>query len=101
MAVCSTQDNTTTIMSQLADTITVSNIIQMDTMNISSQLQSMPATWYPLFDICHFILAALAVRKEVGIPFSRSNPLATWLATMTASFAGSFIANPLLGETED
>jgi len=85
-------------MSQLADTITVSNIIQMDTMNISSQLQSMPATWYPLFDICHFILAALAVRKEVGIPFSRSNPLATWLATMTASFAGSFIANPLLGK---
>ena len=100
MAVCSTQDNTTTIMSQLADTITVSSI-PMDTMNISSQLQSMPATWAPLFDICHFILAALAVRKEVGIPFSRSNPLATWLATMTASFAGSFIANPLLGETED
>jgi len=85
-------------MSQLTDTITVSTIKHMDIMKISSQLQSMPATWAPLFDICHFILAALAVRKEVGIPFSRSNPLATWLATMTASFAGSFIANPLLGK---
>jgi hypothetical protein len=37
------------------------------------------------------------IRKEVGVPFSRRNPLATWLATLTASFAGSMIANPLLG----
>jgi len=64
----------------------------------ASQLQSLPSAWSPLFDICHFILAALAVRKEVGLGFSRSNPLATWLATMTASFAGSMIANPLLGK---
>merc|ERR1712055_835053 len=64
----------------------------------ASQLQSLPSAWSPMFDICHFILAALAVRKEVGVPFSRSNPLATWLATMTASFAGSMIANPLLGK---
>merc|ERR1711862_548208 len=64
----------------------------------ASQLQSLPCAWSPLFDICHFILAALAVRKEVGVGFSRSNPLATWLATMTASFAGSMIANPLLGK---
>jgi len=64
----------------------------------ASQLQGLPTAWAPLFDICHFILAALAVRKEVGVPFSRSNPLATWLATMTASFAGSIIANPLLGK---
>merc|ERR1712013_730389 len=46
----------------------------------ASQLQSLPSAWSPLFDICHFILAALAVRKEVGHGFSRSNPLATWLA---------------------
>jgi len=64
----------------------------------ASQLQSLPSAWSPLFDICHFILAALAVRKEVGVGFSRSNPLATWLATMTASFAGSMIPNPLLGK---
>merc|ERR1711909_258900 len=64
----------------------------------ASQLQSLPSAWSPLFDICHLILAALAVRTEVGVGFSRSNPLATWLATMTASFAGSMIANPLLGK---
>jgi len=64
----------------------------------AAYLQSLPTAWAPVFDICHFILAALAVRKEVGLPFSRSNPLATWLATMTASFAGSMIANPLLGK---
>jgi len=64
----------------------------------ASQLQALPANWSPYFDLCHFILAALAVRKEVGLPFSRSNPLATWIATLTASFAGSMIANPLLGK---
>jgi len=64
----------------------------------ASQLQGLPSAWSPLFDVCHFILAALAVRKEVGTEFSRSKPLATWLATMTASFAGSMIANPLLGK---
>eukprot|EP00088_Acartia_fossae_P018182 TRINITY_DN20470_c0_g1_i2.p1 TRINITY_DN20470_c0_g1~~TRINITY_DN20470_c0_g1_i2.p1 ORF type:complete len:260 (+),score=64.02 TRINITY_DN20470_c0_g1_i2:43-822(+) len=61
-------------------------------------LQSMPSTFSPWFDVCHFLLAALAVRKEVGLAFSRSNPLATWLATLTASFAGSMVANPLLGK---
>jgi len=65
---------------------------------IAEQLQALPANLFPLFDICHFLLAALAVRKEVGIPFSRSNPLATWIATLTASFAGSMVANPLLGK---
>ncbi|XP_023331794.1 trimeric intracellular cation channel type 1B.1 [Eurytemora carolleeae] len=64
----------------------------------AAKLQSMPANWFPYFDICHYILAALAVRKEVGVPFSRNNPLATWVATLTASFAGSMIANPLLGK---
>lgn len=61
-------------------------------------LQSMPTNWSPWFDVCHFILAALAVRKEVGLSFSRLHPLATWTATMTASFAGSLITNPLLGK---
>merc|ERR1711973_484456 len=65
---------------------------------IAEQLQALPANLFPLFDICHFLLAALAVRKEVGIPFSRSNPLATWIATVTASLAGSMVANPLLGK---
>merc|ERR1719495_415811 len=64
----------------------------------ASTLQGLPGLTYPLFDLCHFTLAALAVRKEVGDKFSRSNPVATWLACMTASFAGSMIANPLLGK---
>ena len=38
------------------------------------------------------------VRKEVGVDFTRSRPFATWLATLSASFAGSLVANPLLGK---
>jgi len=64
----------------------------------ADDLQAMPVNWWPYFDLCHFVLAALAVRKEVGLPFSRTHPLATWIATLTASFAGSLIANPLLGK---
>ena len=37
-------------------------------------------------------------RKEVGVDFTRSRPFATWLATLSASFAGSLVANPLLGK---
>ena len=40
----------------------------------------------PLFDLCHYLLAALAVRADGGLGRSRSHPLATWLATMSASF---------------
>jgi len=75
------------------------NRMGLSSLGISAaQLQSMPGNWAPWFDVCHFLLAALAVRKEVGTTFSRSNPLATWIATLTASFAGSMIANPLLGK---
>jgi len=84
-------------MSQWTDTITVSNI-NMDTMELSHKLQSLPTTWSSLFNLCHFLLAALTVRKEVGLSFSRLHPLATWVATITAAFAGSLIANPLLGK---
>ena len=48
--------------------------------------------------MCHYLLAALAVRSEVGLTRSRAQPLATWMATMSASFAGSLLANPLLGK---
>ena len=34
-------------------------------------LQGLPSTWSPWFDVAHFLLAAIAVRKEVGKPFSR------------------------------
>ena len=65
----------------------------------ASSLQALPADFSPWFDLCHYSLAALAVRKDVGVASSRSNPLATWLATMSASFAGSLLANPLLGQS--
>ena len=71
----------------------------LNTMELSHMFQTLPTSYATLFDLCNFILAAMSVRKEVGIPFSRSNPLATWLATMTASFAGGLLANPLLGKT--
>ena len=37
--------------------------------------------WSPLFDVCHYLLAALAVRSEVGLARSKAQPLATWMAT--------------------
>jgi len=64
----------------------------------ASQLQSLPGDFFPIFDLCHYILAAVAVRGDGGLARSRTNPLATWLATMSASFAGSLLANPLLGK---
>ena len=63
----------------------------------ASELQALPGQFSPWFDLCHYTLAALAVRKEVKVSRARANPLATWLATMSASFAGSLLANPLLG----
>ena len=44
------------------------------------------------------VLVITTTRKEVGVEFTRSRPLATWLATLSASFAGSLVANPLLGK---
>ena len=64
----------------------------------ASELEGLPGQLSPWFDLCHYTLAALAVRKEVGVTRARANPLATWLATMSASFAGSLLANPLLGK---
>jgi len=63
-----------------------------------AELLALPSSYQTIFDLCHFLLAALAVRKEVGVEFTRSRPLATWLATLSASFAGSLVANPLLGK---
>merc|ERR1711936_172534 len=75
------------------------NEMDLSSLGLSAaRLQGLPSAWSPWFDICHYILAALAVRKETGTGFSRHKPLATWLATMSASFAGSLIANPLLGK---
>lgn len=63
-----------------------------------AELQGLPSAYPTLFDVCHFILAAIAVRKEFGVPFTRTHPLAAWLAHLSASFAGSLVCNPLLGK---
>ena len=36
-------------------------------------------------------------RKETGRDFAWDRPVVTWASCMIASFAGSLIANPLLG----
>lgn len=60
---------------------------------------------YPYFDIAHCALMCMAVRDDMappspqgGQPFHRRHPLSTWLSSMLVCFAGSFIANLLLGE---
>ncbi|XP_005102512.1 trimeric intracellular cation channel type 1B.1 [Aplysia californica] len=62
---------------------------------------------YPYFDIAHYTLMCIAVREDVlpqqgsstpSVPFSRKHPLSSWLSSMLICFAGSIIANMLLGE---
>ncbi|KAI9589692.1 trimeric intracellular cation channel type 1B.1 [Glossina fuscipes] len=56
---------------------------------------------FPYFDIAHSLLAALAVREDLGTnaqAFSRKHPLACWLSTMLVIFSGAMVANALLGE---
>nr|CAD2151434.1 unnamed protein product [Meloidogyne enterolobii]CAD2166622.1 unnamed protein product [Meloidogyne enterolobii] len=56
---------------------------------------------YPYFDAAHYILMVLAVRDDLGpncTAFSRRHPLSCWLSSMVVCFAGSFLANFLLGE---
>ncbi|KAI1727319.1 TRIC channel domain-containing protein [Ditylenchus destructor] len=56
---------------------------------------------YPYFDIAHYILMVCTVRDDLGLTsaaFSRRHPLSCWLSSMVVCFAGSFLANFLLGE---
>lgn len=56
---------------------------------------------YPYFDAAHYILMVLFVRDDLGpnfTAFSRRHPLSCWLSSMVVCFAGSFLANFLLGE---
>ncbi|XP_067641166.1 trimeric intracellular cation channel type 1B.1 [Eurosta solidaginis] len=56
---------------------------------------------FPYFDIAHSLLAALAVREDLGSnaqAFTRKHPLACWLSTMLVIFSGGMVANALLGE---
>ncbi|XP_065202495.1 trimeric intracellular cation channel type 1B.1 [Planococcus citri] len=56
---------------------------------------------FPYFFIADTVLAALAVREDLGPggqAFSRKHPLSCWLSTMLVVFAGGMVANGLLGE---
>lgn len=59
---------------------------------------------YPYFDIAHYTLMCVAARDDVpanssgGTVFSRKHPLSCWVSSMLLCFAGSLIANFLLGE---
>lgn len=56
---------------------------------------------YPYFDVAHYILMISLVREDLGngcSVFSRRHPLSCWLSSITVCFAGSFLANFLLGE---
>ena len=63
----------------------------------ANQLKNLPQEYNPWFDLCHFVLCVLAVRKEAGRSFAWNHPIACWLSCVIASFAGSIVVNPLLG----
>ena len=72
----------------------------MDLVNFamySSTLKALPQDYFPLFDVCHIILCVLSVRKEATREFAWKHPFSTWISCLVASFAGSIICNPLLG----
>lgn len=63
---------------------------------------------YPYFDVAHAVLCCVAVRDDIlpqvqaagtqVMTFQRKHPLSSWLSSMLVCFAGSIIANLLLGE---
>jgi len=58
----------------------------------------LPTLWYPLFDIAHFICAAINLRTEHGPLHARQHPLASCTAMIISSFAGSFLTSLALGQ---
>lgn len=75
----------------------------LDVANVVTKLKM-----YPYFDVAHFALCCLAVRDDIvpqaqaagsqAVSFQRKHPLSSWLSSMLVCFAGSIIANLLLGE---
>ncbi len=60
-------------------------------------LLALPKQFYPVFDVCHILLCVLTVRKEAGKAFAHDHPAAALVSCLVSSFAGSLLANPLLG----
>lgn len=56
---------------------------------------------YPYFDLAHAVVCCLAIKEDMGsgaIQFSRKHPFSLWIGSMIYIFAGSMLANGLLGE---
>jgi len=56
---------------------------------------------YPYFELAHAAVCCLVIKEDMGSgaqAFSRKHPLACWFSTMFTIFAGSILANLLLGE---
>ncbi|VDN04597.1 unnamed protein product [Thelazia callipaeda] len=65
----------------------------------ASQVQRLKM--YPYFDLAHYLLMTISVRDDLASGaalFSRKHPLSCWLSSMLMCFAGSILANFLLGE---
>lgn len=57
---------------------------------------------FPFFDIAHYIMMIVALRKDAGEGFlslAENNPLACWLCSMLSCFAGYILSNALLGQS--
>lgn len=56
---------------------------------------------FPYFEMAHAIISCLYIREDLGAtahPFTRKHPFSCWLSSMINIFAGSILANFLLGE---
>jgi len=65
-------------------------------------IRDAPKDLHYVFDVVHFILCIQGDRDDMGESFhvtSRTNPLASWLSSMMACFAGGILVSPMCGES--
>jgi len=72
--------------------------MELSLQNWAALSRSWPADYDMAFNLCHMIVSTLSVRKDAGRPFGRTNPIAAWASCIMTVFAGSLVANPLLGK---
>jgi len=68
---------------------------------VADTLSDLPKDFHYLFDIVHFILCIQGERGDLGDSFevtSRQHPLASYVSSMLACFAGGVLVAPLCGE---
>ncbi|XP_063962291.1 trimeric intracellular cation channel type 1B.1-like [Lytechinus pictus] len=57
---------------------------------------------FPFFDVAHYIMMILALRRDAGdgfVSLAENNPLACWVCSMLSCFAGYILSNALLGQS--